>query len=290
LRAESYAQNAWPAPLAAAFQRNGSVVAVAMSLGIALVLILSVALQDPAVLFGAHQGPGAFYRLIPAWLMIAVASGTFLFSLLAMFIGAVKFWRSTESPSAWSPKAFGQAVYDVLTLRYLGGGGEGCNDQNEAFSQKRRWLHHTMFYGFLLCFASTTMASFYEHVLHVLSPFPFWSPPVLLGTVGGVLMVVGTGGLLWVKAAGDTAPASPQHTGADVALLLLLLLVSLTGLVLLVLRDTPAMGILLSVHLGFVLALFVVMPYSKFVHGVYRSMALLRNAVEARAGGVTAFH
>ena len=40
------------------------------------------------------------------------------------------------------------------------------------------------------------------------------------------------------------------------------------------------MGTLLAVHLGCVLALFVVMPYSKFVHGVYRSLALLRDAAE----------
>ena len=54
----------------------------------------------------------------------------------------------------------------------------------------------------------------------------------------------------------------------------------MTGLVLLALRATGAMGTLLAVHLGFVLTLFVVMPYSKFVHGIYRAAALLRNAVE----------
>lgn len=40
------------------------------------------------------------------------------------------------------------------------------------------------------------------------------------------------------------------------------------------------MGIALAVHLGFVPSLFLLMPYSKFVHGVYRSAALLRYALE----------
>ncbi len=36
------------------------------------------------------------------------------------------------------------------------------------------------------------------------------------------------------------------------------------------------MGVLLAIHLGFVLALFVTLPYGKMVHGVYRLLALVR--------------
>jgi citrate/tricarballylate utilization protein len=40
------------------------------------------------------------------------------------------------------------------------------------------------------------------------------------------------------------------------------------------------MGVALTVHLGLVLALFVTLPFSKMVHGVYRLGALVRNAGE----------
>ena len=43
------------------------------------------------------------------------------------------------------------------------------------------------------------------------------------------------------------------------------------------------MGLLLVIHLGFVLALFIALPYSKFVHGAYRLAALARFAAERRA-------
>ena len=46
------------------------------------------------------------------------------------------------------------------------------------------------------------------------------------------------------------------------------------------------MGVLLVVHLGVVLALFLTLPYGKFVHGLYRTAALLKYRREAagRAG------
>jgi citrate/tricarballylate utilization protein len=49
-------------------------------------------------------------------------------------------------------------------------------------------------------------------------------------------------------------------------------------------RETAAMGTLLTVHLGFVLGLFVSMPYGKFLHTVYRYAALVRHALEQKRG------
>jgi citrate/tricarballylate utilization protein len=281
LRVESWAQYAWPGPLAGLFHRNGTVVALATVLGIALLLLLTGWLHDPAVFYGVHTGPGAFYVVVPAWAMLTVASATFSFSILALLAGAVRFWRGTQSGPFPRPRAWLQAVRDVLVLRNLDGGGDGCNEKDEGFSQARRWLHHALFYGFALCFASTSVAAVYEHVLDWLSPYPLSSLPVLLGLLGGLGMAVGATGMLWFKIAADPEPGAPRLLGTDFAFVLLILLTAVTGLALLALRGTPAMGTLLAVHLGCVLALFVLMPYSKFVHGVYRSLALLRSAAES---------
>jgi citrate/tricarballylate utilization protein len=62
----------------------------------------------------------------------------------------------------------------------------------------------------------------------------------------------------------------------------LLFAISFTGLALLALRDTGAMGLLLALHLGTVMALFLTLPYGKFAHAVYRAAALLKWAIERR--------
>ena len=70
----------------------------------------------------------------------------------------------------------------------------------------------------------------------------------------------------------------------DTTFIAMLFLVSLTGFALMILRDTSAMGMLLAIHLGVVLGLFLSLPYGKFVHGPYRFLALVKYASERRGG------
>ena len=106
---------------------------------------------------------------------------------------------------------------------------------------------------------------------------------MVLGTIGGIGLIFGPLGLMIAKLRRDPVMVDEQRLGMDFAFLAMLFLTSLTGLLLLVLRATPAMPLLLALHLGVVFALFITMPYGKFVHGIYRFAALVRYAREHRA-------
>ena len=281
VRAESYAEYAWPPEAARAFEKNGVVISLAVALAIALVLLVSMAISGTGMFFTARgTEPGAFYSVIPLWALQIVSIATFGYSLLALAMGARNFWRDAGGAKPIDLKSAGLAAWDVLTLKNLGGGGGGCNDNSEAFSQRRRHLHHAMFYGFLLCFAATTTGFIYHSFLGWHAPYDFASLPVMLGTVGGLMMLVGTIGLFAMKLTDDPLPNARRMLAGDVALLLLLAMIAFTGLVVLVVRASGAMPFALAIHLGFILAFFVVMPYSKMVHGIYRSAALLRRSIE----------
>jgi citrate/tricarballylate utilization protein len=112
------------------------------------------------------------------------------------------------------------------------------------------------------------------------APHGYLSLPVILGTLGGSGLLIGPAGLLALKKRRNREITEAKQIGTDTTFLILLLLTSATGLLLLVLRESRMLGTLLIVHLGFVMALFITLPYSKFVHGVYRFVAIAKYALE----------
>lgn len=280
-RGESYARYAWPRALAGLFERNGLAISLACAAAVTVFVAGFVAWHDPAVLFASHEGPGAFYRLMPHNWMVGIFGAAFLYAVLAMAMGARAFWVDIGRPQV-GLREVGQAAHDAARLRYLDGGGVGCMNEDEKPTDSRRVYHHLTFYGFLLCFASTSVATVYHYMMGMEAPYPWYDLPVLLGTAGGLGIVAGPIGLLAAKKRRDPALVDRERLGMDVGFLVMLLLTGLTGLALLVLRATPAMGLLLALHLGVVFALFLTLPHGKFVHGLYRTLALVRYARERR--------
>jgi citrate/tricarballylate utilization protein len=280
LRAESYALYAWPRGAGRLFEHNGLAIALAASLSVAAFIAGFAAWTDPSVLFGAHAGPGAFYRVMPHNTMVLIFGGVFLYALLALAMGLRAFWREGKGADAGAHAA---AAHDAARLRYLDGGGAGCSDSDDPTPDRRRLFHHLTFYGFLLCLASTSVATLYHYLLGREAPYPWYDLPVLLGTAGGIGLLVGPIGLLREKAKRAPATRASQLGGLETAFVAMLFLTSLTGLALLALRETAAMGLLLAVHLGVVFGLFLTLPYGKFVHGLYRYAALARYAQERKS-------
>ena len=258
VRAESYAIYAWPGCLSGLFRRNGLAISLIAALSVASFIIGFITLNDPAALFMVNIGPGSFYTLMPHNGMAVLFGAAFLYAVSALAMGIRNLWRSLAGPkmdldiaSLW------QAMRDAGRLRYLDGGGGGCVTDSAKPKDRRRFYHHLTFYGFGLCFAATSVATFYHYLLDLEAPYPWYDLPVLLGTAGGIGLLVGPAGLLLQKRHRDPALQDEARFGMEVAFLAMLFLTSLTGLALLVLRETPAMGLLLALHLGIVFALFV---------------------------------
>jgi citrate/tricarballylate utilization protein len=264
IRVETYARSAFPRSFSLA-HRNSTLATSAL-----IVIAIAVMAAVAAVLGGFASTGADFYAVVPHAAMAITLGLVFVLAAIAMLVAFFRFWRGAIGvPIEVGPLIV--SLKDTLRLTNL--------------NPPRRWFHHATFYGFLLCFASTCVAAFYHFVLGWRAPYPYFSVPVVLGTLGGLGLLAGPAGLFWLKRKRDPALDDLNPRGFGESFIVLLLLASFTGLLLLALRETAAMSWLLIVHLGVVLALFASLPYGKFMHGKYRFAALLRNAFERSRRG-----
>jgi citrate/tricarballylate utilization protein len=283
VRGQTYADYAWPQALGVLYKNNGLTVSMALALSLSLFLMLAI--QSNGSLWGGPVQNG-FYAILPHNLMVSMFAPIFLWSVLALALGVMKFWREVTPATSGAPlssPAAAEAAHDALRLKYLGGGhGDGCNNEDDAFTLARKRMHHLTFYGFMLCFAATSVATVYHYAFDWPAPYDLFSLPKILGTVGGIALTVGTLGLWRLNLSRDPQHGDVQQRPMDRGFIALLFFISVTGLALMLSKNTAAMPVLLAVHLGMVMALFLTLPYGKFAHGIFRTAALLRFAVEKR--------
>lgn len=278
-RTESYRNYAWPRALQPMFDHNGLTIALITAISITGFILGFALWSDPRILFAG----GSFYRVMPHNIMTGLFMAVSIFTLTALVMGFINFWRDIGANSTASSGTVWQAFKDAATLRYLDGGGEGCYNEDEYPTDRRRLFHHLTFYGFMLCFAATSAGTLLHYIFDYSAPYAWYDLPKLLGIPGGIGLVVGTIGLLRLKLKRNPDMVDKASFGMDTAFIAMMGLTGLTGLLLWALGQTPAMGIMLALHLGVVFALFLTMPYGKFVHGIYRFGALLLHAAERRS-------
>ena len=279
VRGRTYQDYAWPRGFGALYERNGLALAVALLCGLAMFLVLALAIRGTLW----HAWPGAdFYAVFSHTLMVSLFAPVFLFVMFALSLGIYRFWRDLAPGSPGFPAAI-EVTRAVTTLKYLDGGhGQGCNNEDDAFTLARRRFHQFTFYGFLLCFASTCVATAYHYLMGWEAPYAYTSQVPLLGIFGGIAILTGTTGQWWLNMRRDPMQGAAAQQPMDRGFMALLFLVAASGLMLAALRGAAAMPLLLAVHLGAVIGLFATLPYGKFAHGPYRAAALLKWAIERR--------
>ena len=271
VQAASWKSYAWPSGFAALFDRSGVMISASLALSIALLFWLATAVRP-------ESGQG-FYAVMSHSLMLAVFIPAFLAPLISISV-SLRLYCLDTGVTAVSWKSLASALRSAGRMSNLSGGhGEGCNFEDEdRFSNARRWLHQAALYGFLLCFASTCSGTVLHYAFGIEAPYGLFSLPKILGVPGGLLLCAGTLGLAYLKTKADKNLGAAGLWGGEMAFVLLLFAVSFSGLALYAATDTVAVSWLLPLHLGTVLTFFLTAPYSKMAHGFYRLAALTHEA------------
>jgi len=268
VRQDSWERHAWPRPLARVFHESGVAVAAVLVAGFALLFGMLQSLRP-------ESGSG-FYAYLAHGAMVALFLPAFLLPLASVAVSLRSYWREIGGGRPlWRDVM--NAGKSAARLKNLDGGqGQGCNfEQADRYSDRRRWLHQAVLYGFLLCFAATSVGTILHYLFDIPAPYGPISLPKYLGVPGGILLTVGCAGLAWLKTRADPALGAARVWGGEMAFVLLLGATGATGLALYAATGTAAVLTLLAIHLGTVLAFFLILPFSKMVHGFYRFATLV---------------
>nr|MDT0662248.1 tricarballylate utilization 4Fe-4S protein TcuB [Micromonospora sp. DSM 115978] len=279
VREQTYRRYVWPRSVPAWMAGWRGV--IGWSVLVTLLLVALSYLTTGRVLM-VEANPGSPYEIIPHTLMVLVAAAPSVWALGVLVVAVGWYWRDIHGRlrdlarlDLW-PKSLVQGVH----LRHMRGGGQECDYPADVPSPLRRRFHLAVSYGFGLCLVSTTSAAAMQKVLGLLPPYPYFSVPVITGTVGGFAMVVGCVGLMVLKRHSDPELGTDTMRKADYGFLWALLILSVSGLLTLFLRTTPLFGAVLVAHLASVIVAFAITPYTKFVHWIYRLLAIYKDNLD----------
>lgn len=271
VRVESWEKFIWPNGFGRLFQKNGVALAGALTGAIIFMLTIAYSLRP-------ESGEG-FYAVISHAVMATLFIVATVIPLAVVVVGLWRYWRYVGGKPIRLAH-IREALFDAGRLKNLtGGAAEGCNyEKGDRFTMARRWAHQAVMWGFLLCFASTVSGAILHYGFGIKAPYGPFSLPKLFGVPGGFLMSTGGVSLIALKQRAERSLGAPEAWGGEMAFVLLLTAVGLTGLLLYWASGTAAVRPLLITHLGTVLALYLTLPYTKMVHIPFRLAALVRDA------------
>ena len=254
----------------------------------------------PALIFGAilagignlaalPEGTVVFSKFMPIVFIEVVFTAAMALSLTAAATGGLRYWRAMNRGMIGDrgPVRLLATLRTILRHRKF----RQCADESPGTRPSPREpfarTHLLAFYGFLGLVVTTSSVGIGIYAFGYLTPWPLWHPVKILGNLSGAAVIVALLTFGYRRIA-DKIQAG-KSTYSDWLFLDILLLTTLTGFLAQVTRLMGVRAIAYPtyfVHLLFVFFLLVYIPYSKFAHVVYRTVAMLHDAASRSGEGV----
>lgn len=235
----------------------------------------------------ATMGQFFYDQYVPHYLIYAVYFSATGWILLALGSSGFRFWKELGSGAERKGSFIGALIGTCVEIAT-----HGKFSSCERGIPKRRWGHFMVMWGFIgaaitsgfavvYLYGDTPLFSWFFKIL----PFetPGYPVPIShwvkwLGNASAIALVLG-GILLFINRLSTGNKLVGATTAFDRFFLWVVLAVIGTGVLTEIFRFVPGVSPMLGLgvyilHLGVVLSLFLTLPYSKFAHLVYRTLAI----------------
>jgi quinone-modifying oxidoreductase subunit QmoC len=231
------------------------------------------------------EGRIVFSEFLPILYIEAVFLAAIGLSMAGAAMGGVRYWRAMRAAAAASGNGRHPHRHLAATLLDIAGHAkfEQCNEKapgtRRTHKEHLHGAHLAVFWGFMGLVVTTASVGIGIYAFGYLTPWPLWHPVKILGNLSGAAVIGALAVFLWRRIADRSAAG--KSTYSDWLFLAILLVTTLTGFLSQWLRLAELRALAYPtyfIHLLFVFALLVYIPYSKFAHLIYRSLAMLHTA------------
>ncbi|HMK36879.1 MAG TPA: quinone-interacting membrane-bound oxidoreductase complex subunit QmoC [Desulfomonilaceae bacterium] len=271
IRKMNIQENSWPSFLG---KLVGEPSMAVLTLGIPVVIVLLLAY------FSGWQFPEGTVRY-PSFIYLpavqVVFTAALVFAVVSIGLSLKNYWAALEAATplgaGGSRKPFVPSLIEALKEILPHSTFKECEANNIRYA-----AHLMAFWGMIGLFVTTAIVAFNFDILHLKPPSqngPGTVPIKILGNVSAIAFVLGLGIMLIRRM---TAPDQTGNSAYfDWLFLFVIFGTGITGLLTELVRwagSAPGAYVLYAIHLMFVLALLLYLPFSKFAHLGYRTIAI----------------
>ncbi|MCP4599729.1 MAG: hypothetical protein GY847_04185 [Proteobacteria bacterium] len=212
----------------------------------------------------------AWHDFVPHWMIYVTYIPVTTWVVIAIFIAGKRYWNLMGEGVSRSGSFFGNfipVIIDIIGHKRFG--------QCEA-GQSRKTGHMLFMWGFIGAAITTFVIVVAMYGFSYPLPVEQTNWMKVIGNISAVLLVLG-GLLLIFNRLGD-GEGSGASSAFDIFFLFVAFMVGLTGILTELGRlyiDTGIAAWIYVAHLSFILCLFATVPYCKFAHMVYRTLAMV---------------
>lgn len=264
-------EHSWPSFLGSLVGQPSLMV---LTLGIPVVVVLLLVYMNNGFSFPTPVDYGKFinYLYIQGVFTLAL-----VFAVVSLFMGLKSYYNKLETSNPIDVgsvrRPFVPSLIEALKEILPHDTFKQCDANNIRYAS-----HLLVFWGMIGLFITTAIVAFNIDLLHLKPPSqggPGTVPIKILGNVSAAAFVIGLG-IMVVRRLTD-----PVNTGGssyfDWLFLFVIFGTGLTGLITELCRfagSAPGAYIFYTIHLMFVLALLLYLPFCKFAHLGYRTVAI----------------
>lgn len=248
---------------------------VVLTLGIPVAVVLFLVYINKGFTWPQPIHYGEFISYVHIQVVFTLA---LLFAVVSLLVSLKRFWNALETSNpidvGKARRDFGTSFIEALKEVLPHSTFKECQANNIRYA-----AHLMVFWGMIGLFITTAIVAFMIDILHLAPPSrsgPLTVPIKILGNISAVVFLIGLAIMVIRRWTDPTNAGGSSYF--DWLFLFILCGTGATGLLTELLRFSGSAGgtySLYTIHLMFVLALLLYLPFSKFAHMGYRLVAII---------------